>query len=68
MRHDLSAEQRSAVDVTHWPGGLPERTSVVWRDGVPSDTSQPRNVRSVVAVGRWESPDGAVAVVLPRHH
>ena len=74
----LVAEGRPVV--THWPGGLPETTRVVWHDGddavaawadaradVTSGTPEPRK-GPVVTVGRWESPDGAVALVLSRHH
>ncbi len=68
--------------VTHWPGGGPGWTRVVWHDGndavaawsgaradVTGDTPRPRSGRAVVTAGRWESPDGdAVAVVLTWHH
>ncbi len=67
--------------VTYWPGGLPEKTRVVWHDGadagaawesaraeVTSDSPRPPRGESVVTAGRWESPNGDTLVVLTWHH
>jgi hypothetical protein len=67
--------------VTYWPGGLPEKTEVVWNDqddakrawaevraAVTSDTPQPQGRESVATAGLWESLDGATALVLTWHH
>jgi hypothetical protein len=66
---------------TYWPGGLPDKTRVVWHDGadaraawksaraeVTSDSPRPPRGGSVVTAGRWESPDGDALVVLTWHH
>lgn len=81
-RRDAAALVASGCPViTHWPGGLPGRSRTVWHDGddaisawagargvVTSDTPHPRAGGAVVTVGRWESPDGATALVLTWHH
>jgi hypothetical protein len=67
--------------VTYWPGGLPERTEVVWHDGedaqtawasaraeVTSETPHPPRRGAVATAGRWESPDGHALLVLTWHH
>ncbi len=67
--------------VTHWPGGLPERTEVVWHDGddartawegarasVTGDARGAASRRPVVTAGRWESADGDALLVLTWHH
>lgn len=67
--------------VTYWPGGLPERTEVVWHDGedaqaawasaraeVTSETPHPPRRGAVATAGRWESPAGHALLVLTWHH
>ena len=67
--------------VTYWPGGLPEKTRVVWHDGddarvawegaraeVTSDSPRPPSGGSVVTAGRWETSDGDILLVLTWHH
>ncbi len=65
--------------VVYWPGGLPERTEVLWNDGedahlafaearsaLTSDTPDPRK-GSVATVGRWETEDGDALLVVTWH-
>jgi hypothetical protein len=67
--------------VTYWPGGLPEKTRVVWheeqdallawesaRGEVTSDTPRPFRRGAVATAGRWESPNGEDLLVLTWHH
>ena len=66
--------------VTYWPGGLPEKTRVVWHDGqdavlawesargeVTSDAPHLPRRGSVATAGGWESPNGDL-LVLTWHH
>lgn len=76
-----SLGESSCPVVTCWPGGLPEKTRVVWHEGadaraawqsargeVTSDSPRPARSGSVVTAGRWESPDGDTFVILTWHH
>jgi hypothetical protein len=67
--------------VTYWPGGLPEKTRIVWHDGeeakaawesaraeVTGDSPRPPRGGSMVTAGRWESPGGDTLLVLTWHH
>ena len=67
--------------VTYWPGGLPERTRVIWYDGaearaawetvrsrLSSDITRAHAGRAIATAGRWESPDGNDLLVLSWHH
>lgn len=67
--------------ITYWPGGLPERTQLIWHDqddaraawadaraAVTSEEPQPRGRQAVATVGLWESLDGATALLLSWHH
>lgn len=66
--------------VVYWPGGLPERTDVVWHDGedarlafsqlrtaLTSDLPDPRKGAAATA-GRWETSDGDTLLVVTWHH
>jgi len=66
--------------VTYWPGGLPEKTRIIWHDGddaraewievrprLTSETPDARQGESVTA-GRWETEDGETLVVVTWHH
>lgn len=66
--------------VTYWPGGLPEKTRVVWHDGEdvmsawlevkPSLTSEAMGTQKGMSAtaGRWETEDGEVLVVVTWNH
>ncbi len=66
--------------VVYWPGGLPEKTSVLWHDGedaqlafaevrsaLTSDTPDPRKGTAATA-GRWETEGGDALLVVTWHH
>lgn len=66
--------------VVYWPGGLPQRTQVVWHDGADattafaevracliSDAPDPRK-GTVATAGRWETQDGDALLVVTWHH
>jgi hypothetical protein len=66
--------------LTYWPGGLPEKTQVVWHDQedaltawaevrarLTSENPDPRKGTSATA-GRWETQDGDLLVVVTWHH
>ncbi len=66
--------------VTYWPGGLPEKTQLVWHEGddaraafaevkpaLTSDTPDLRKGPSATA-GRWEAEDGKPLLVVTWHH
>ena len=66
--------------VTHWPGGLPEKTRLVWHDGrdavlaweevsprLISEPPQPRKGESATG-GLWESQEGEPLLLLTWHH
>ncbi len=81
-RRDAAALVASGTPVvTYWPGGLPEKTEVVWHDHEDATTAwaqahgvvthgppQPRGRQAVVTAGSWESTDGATVLVLTWHH
>ena len=66
--------------VVYWPGGLPERTELMWHDGedawsaftevksaLTSDTPDPRKGAAATA-GRWETENGHALLVVTWHH
>ena len=65
--------------MTHWPGGLPEKTRLVWHDDEdalaaweavrPRFTSEQPNPRKSEAAtgGRWETQDGEPLLLLTWH-
>ncbi len=81
-RKDAASSVESGCPVvTYWPGGLPEKTRVIWHDGedaraawesvraeVTNDSPHPPQGGSVVTAGRWESPGGDTLLVLTWHH
>ena len=80
-REAAALVQSGCPVVTYWPGGLPEKTRVVWHDGpdaaaaweaarsaVTHDHPRPPRDGSVVTAGRWESADGDTLLVLTWHH
>lgn len=66
--------------VTYWPGGMPEKTRLVWQDGPdaasawtevkPDLTSETPNLSAGTAAtaGRWETVDGNPLVLVTWHH
>ena len=66
--------------LTYWPGGLPERTRVLWHDEDdaktawaevrPSLTSETLDARKGTAAtaGRWETEGAGSLVVVTWHH
>jgi hypothetical protein len=67
--------------VMYWPGGLPERTRVLWLDGseavstwrearsaVTTDAPHPPAKGSVATVGVWRSDSDEPLLVLTWHH
>ncbi|NEM07723.1 hypothetical protein [Geodermatophilus normandii] len=81
-RRDAASRVESGCPVvTYWPGGLPERTRLVWHDGedaraawdsvragINNDDPRPPRGGSVVTAGLWESPHGDALLVLTWHH
>lgn len=80
-RKDASALVEGGCPVvTYWPGGLPEKTQLVWHDeddalvafaevkpALTSDTPDPRKGTSATA-GQWETDDGEPLLVVTWHH
>jgi hypothetical protein len=88
MRRTSRAKRRDASElveggcpvVTYWPGGLPEKTQLLWHDGedaqlafaevksaLTSDPPEPRKGACATA-GRWETVDGDALLVVTWHH
>jgi hypothetical protein len=66
--------------VTYWPGGLREKTRVVWHDeddakaawsevkGILTSETPDASKGTCVTAGRWETEDGEPLVVVTSHH
>lgn len=80
-RRDAAALVRERCPVVvYWPGGLPERTRLLWHDGedaplafaevaaaLTRETPDPRR-GAVATAGRWETADGDVLLLVTWHH